>query len=124
MVTSTTFTTVTSTITGSPSAASIPEAVHRRTRVPDTRPVTSTAKGAATKRSRTATTQTTSSRATSITRIAATATITGASARPKERQETDSRLRIERERTDEILIHRDDFLAMLSHDMRSLLVSR
>jgi signal transduction histidine kinase len=38
-----------------------------------------------------------------------------------ERHETDSRLLIERESADENLIHRDDFLAMLSHDMRSLL---
>jgi signal transduction histidine kinase len=38
-----------------------------------------------------------------------------------ERQETDSRLLIERIRADEILSHRDDFLAMLSHDLRSLL---
>lgn len=38
-----------------------------------------------------------------------------------ERQETDSRLLIERTRADEILTHRDDFLAMLSHDMRSFL---
>jgi signal transduction histidine kinase len=40
-----------------------------------------------------------------------------------ERLETDARLRLERARADETLTHRDDFLAMLSHDMRTLLGS-
>ncbi|MCA1662954.1 MAG: HAMP domain-containing histidine kinase [Myxococcales bacterium] len=38
-----------------------------------------------------------------------------------ERQETDLRLEIERTRADEALTSREDFLAMVSHDLRSLL---
>lgn len=38
-----------------------------------------------------------------------------------ERQQTDSRLLVERTRADDDLTRRDEFLAMLSHDMRSLL---
>jgi signal transduction histidine kinase len=38
-----------------------------------------------------------------------------------EREATDLRLLIERARTDEILSNRDDFLAIVSHDMRSFL---
>jgi signal transduction histidine kinase len=40
-----------------------------------------------------------------------------------ERRMTDVRLLAERAQTDEILAHRDDFLAMLAHDLRNLLGS-
>ena len=47
--------------------------------------------------------------------------LTRASLLAIERQETDLRLEIERTRADEALTSREDFLAMVSHDLRSLL---
>lgn len=38
-----------------------------------------------------------------------------------ERQDTDLRLEIERKRADQVLASREDFMAMVSHDLRSLL---
>ncbi|HWI14699.1 MAG TPA: HAMP domain-containing sensor histidine kinase, partial [Burkholderiales bacterium] len=40
---------------------------------------------------------------------------------PSERHETDRRLLTERARSDEAVSHRDDFLGMVSHDLRNLL---
>jgi signal transduction histidine kinase len=40
---------------------------------------------------------------------------------PSERDETDRRLLTERARSDEAVSHRDDFLGMVSHDLRNLL---